>query len=226
VTPRTILLVGTLDTKGPEYAFVRDAVRARGHRTMLVDIGVLGDPFVMPDISADDVARAAGVSRGAIYWHFANRADLVLELYSSLPLPQEELIARELEAENADVFGVLERVGREWIGLLAQDEHRQRILSILLRCDTTGEFASISERQNDIDDEHMQVLEAAFAKAQHQGRLCTCWSPRSAASMLRWVIKGLCSEWLLFGRRFDIAIEGNEALRRLFASYSAQARSG
>jgi TetR/AcrR family transcriptional repressor of mexAB-oprM operon len=176
--------------------------------------------------SMEDVARAAGVSRGAIYWHFANRADLVLELYSSLPLPQEELIARELEAENADVFGVLERVGREWIGLLAQDEHRQRILSILLRCDTTGEFASISERQNDIDDEHMQVLEAAFAKAQHQGRLCTCWSPRSAASMLRWVIKGLCSEWLLFGRRFDIAIEGNEALRRLFASYSAQARSG
>jgi len=62
--------------------------------------------------SMEDVARAAGVTRGAIYWHFANRADLVLELYNSLPMPQEELIARGLEAENADVFGVLERVGR------------------------------------------------------------------------------------------------------------------
>ncbi len=170
--------------------------------------------------SMEDVARAAGVTRGAIYWHFANRADLVLELYNSLPLPQEELIARELEAENADVLAVLERVGREWLDVLAADEHRQRILSILLRCDTSGEFAAISERQNDIDDEHMQALEAAFAKAQHQGRLCACWTPRSAAAQLRWVIKGLCSEWLLFGRRFDIACEGKEALSRLFGSYA------
>ncbi|MCR6499904.1 TetR family transcriptional regulator [Shinella sp. CPCC 101442] len=171
--------------------------------------------------SMEDVARVAGVTRGAIYWHFANRADLVLELYNSLPMPQEELIARELEAENADVFGVLERVGREWLEMLATDEHRQRILSILLRCDTSGEFAAISERQNDLDDEHMQALEAAFAKAEGQGKLGGTWTPRSAASMLRWVIKGLCSEWLLFGRRFDIASEGKEALRRLFATYSA-----
>lgn len=170
--------------------------------------------------SMEDVARAAGVTRGAIYWHFANRADLVLELYNSLPLPQEDLIARELEAEDADVLGVLERVGREWLDLLAEDEHRQRILSILLRCDTSGEFAAISERQNDIDDEHMQVLEAAFAKAERQGKLCTCWTPRAAASQLRWVIKGLCSEWLLFGRRFDIAREGKDALSRLFGSYA------
>jgi TetR/AcrR family acrAB operon transcriptional repressor len=176
--------------------------------------------------SMEDVARAAGVTRGAIYWHFANRADLVLELYNSLPMPQEELIARELEAENADVFGVLERVGREWLELLAADEHRQRILSILLRCDHTGEFSAISERQNDLDDEHMQVLEAAFAKAEGQGKLGSTWTPRSAAAMLRWVIKGLCSEWLLFGRRFDLAGEGNEALRRLFASYAQPAPSG
>ena len=170
--------------------------------------------------SMEDVARAAGVTRGAIYWHFANRADLELELYNSLPLPQEDLIARELEAEDADVLGVLERVGREWLDLLAEDEHRQRILSILLRCDTSGEFAAISERQNDIDDEHMQALEAAFAKAEKQGKLCTCWTPHAAASQLRWVIKGLCSEWLLFGRRFDIAREGKDALRRLFGSYA------
>lgn len=175
--------------------------------------------------SMEDVARAAGVTRGAIYWHFANRADLVLELYNSLPMPQEELIARELEAENADVFGVLERVGREWLEMLATDEHRQRILSILLRCDNTGEFAVISERQNDIDDEHMQALEAAFAKAEGQGKLGGTWTPRSAASMLRWVIKGLCAEWLLFGRRFDIASEGKDALRRLFATYGAHAAS-
>lgn len=58
--PGTVLLLGTLDTKGHEYAFVREAIRARGHQTVLVDLGVLGDPLITPDVPAADVARAAG----------------------------------------------------------------------------------------------------------------------------------------------------------------------
>jgi uncharacterized protein (UPF0261 family) len=60
VTPRTVLLLGTLDTKGHEYGFVRDVIHARGHRTLLVDLGVLGNPLIAPDVAADDVARAGG----------------------------------------------------------------------------------------------------------------------------------------------------------------------
>jgi uncharacterized protein (UPF0261 family) len=60
VTPRTILLLGTLDTKGLEYGYVRDLIHARGHRTLLVDLGVLGEPLIAPDVSADQVATAAG----------------------------------------------------------------------------------------------------------------------------------------------------------------------
>jgi len=66
VTPRTVLLLGTLDTKGQEYAFVRDCIHARGHRTLLVDIGVLGDPTVSPEVTADDVARAGGSDLAAL----------------------------------------------------------------------------------------------------------------------------------------------------------------
>ncbi len=60
VTARTILLLGTLDTKGHEYGYVRDLIHARGHRTLLVDLGVLGEPQIETDVGADDVARAAG----------------------------------------------------------------------------------------------------------------------------------------------------------------------
>lgn len=170
--------------------------------------------------SMEDVARAAGVTRGAIYWHFANRTELFLELYKSVRLPQEDLIARELEAESADVLAVLERAGGDWLELLSTDEQRQRILSILLRCDYGGEFASVCERQVELDAEHTRALEAAFARASSEGRLSSCWTPRSAASALRWTIKGLCCEWLLFGRRFDLAGEGREGLHRLFLSFA------
>ncbi len=60
VTPRTVLLLGTLDTKGGEYGYVRDLIQARGHRTLIVDLGILGTPAIAPDIDADAVARAGG----------------------------------------------------------------------------------------------------------------------------------------------------------------------
>ncbi len=60
--PKPIVLVGSLDTKGAEFGFVRDLIRERGLRTILVDFGVLGDPLSEPDISGDEVARAGGSS--------------------------------------------------------------------------------------------------------------------------------------------------------------------
>lgn len=64
--PRTILLIGTLDTKGTEYEYVRDLIRDRGFDTLTMDAGVLGEPGFAPDISADEVAAAGGDSLEAL----------------------------------------------------------------------------------------------------------------------------------------------------------------
>ncbi len=62
----TVVLIGTLDTKGREYAYLRDRVREHGVDVLLVDAGVLGEPQVDPDVSRDEVARAAGTDVGAL----------------------------------------------------------------------------------------------------------------------------------------------------------------
>lgn len=59
---KTILLIGTLDTKGAEYGYVRDLIVARGHQVMLLNAGVAGEPSLSPDISAEAVAQAGGSS--------------------------------------------------------------------------------------------------------------------------------------------------------------------
>jgi uncharacterized protein (UPF0261 family) len=56
----TVALFGTLDTKGEEYAFLREQVRAHGADVLLVDVGVLGEPSVAPDVTREEVAKAAG----------------------------------------------------------------------------------------------------------------------------------------------------------------------
>jgi uncharacterized protein (UPF0261 family) len=56
----TVVLVGTLDTKGVEYDYLRSRLRERGVDVVLVDAGVLGEPLAEPDVGREEVARAAG----------------------------------------------------------------------------------------------------------------------------------------------------------------------
>ncbi|MEU6084806.1 Tm-1-like ATP-binding domain-containing protein [Streptomyces sp. NPDC047108] len=55
-----VVLVGALDTKGAEYGWVRDRLRHRGAEVVVVDVGIVGEPVVRPDVPRGDVARAAG----------------------------------------------------------------------------------------------------------------------------------------------------------------------
>ena len=57
---KTIALVGAFDTKGAEYGFVRDCIVERGHQTLLINVGVLGEPHLTADVSNAEVVRAAG----------------------------------------------------------------------------------------------------------------------------------------------------------------------
>ncbi len=56
-----VLLIGTLDTKGTEFAFVRDLLHTAGVSTLVVDAGVMGAPAFEPDIGREEVFRSAGV---------------------------------------------------------------------------------------------------------------------------------------------------------------------
>jgi uncharacterized protein (UPF0261 family) len=62
----TIALLGTLDTKGEEYAFLREAVEAAGCDTVLLDGGVIGEPAAAPDVTREEIAAAAGVDLPAL----------------------------------------------------------------------------------------------------------------------------------------------------------------
>ena len=59
---KTVLLIGTLDTKGVEYEFVRGLLHARGLTTLVMDLGIAGAPAFVPDISAAEVATRGGSS--------------------------------------------------------------------------------------------------------------------------------------------------------------------
>jgi uncharacterized protein (UPF0261 family) len=57
---KTVVIVGTLDTKGPEFLFLKQRIESHGLRTLVVNTGILGEPHFTPDVSAAEVARAGG----------------------------------------------------------------------------------------------------------------------------------------------------------------------
>jgi uncharacterized protein (UPF0261 family) len=57
---KTVAIIGALDTKGEEFAFLKAEVEKRGCRTLVINVGVLGPPAFQPDVPADEVAAAAG----------------------------------------------------------------------------------------------------------------------------------------------------------------------
>jgi uncharacterized protein (UPF0261 family) len=88
----TVVLLGTLDTKGEEYDFLRRKVREEGVDVLLVDTGILGAPLAEPDVSREEVAEAAGADarelaesgdRGAAVEAMARgAAEIVKELHA------------------------------------------------------------------------------------------------------------------------------------------------
>ncbi len=88
-----VLLIGTLDTKGPEVAYVRDRLRDLGVATVVADSGILGEPLdIVPDVTRADVARRGGTtidalrnagSRGAaVHGMLAGLEGLALDMYA------------------------------------------------------------------------------------------------------------------------------------------------
>jgi uncharacterized protein (UPF0261 family) len=82
VTRPTVVLVGTLDTKGEEYAFLRERLEQAGVATLLVDVGTLGPPRAQADVPREEVAAAGGFDLAAL----TDRGGAVLAMCTAAPV--------------------------------------------------------------------------------------------------------------------------------------------
>ena len=81
---KTIAVVGTLDTKGEEHAFVAGVIRSQGHAALLIDVGGLDKPQVRPDITREEVAAAAGIDLPALAAR-KDRGEMIAALARAAP---------------------------------------------------------------------------------------------------------------------------------------------
>lgn len=63
---KAVVILGTLDTKGVEFKFIKDIIEGEGVKTITVNAGVKGKPFFEPDVGSEEVAQAGGVPLAAL----------------------------------------------------------------------------------------------------------------------------------------------------------------
>lgn len=88
----TIAVLGTLDSKGEEHAFVAGLIRERGHVALLIDVGSGGPPVVKPDISREEVAAAACMDLGPLIAK-QDRGECVVAMSQAAPVLLAKLAA-------------------------------------------------------------------------------------------------------------------------------------
>ena len=88
----TIAVIGTLDSKGHEHAFVADLIHKRGHTPVLIDLGTGTDPQVTPDITRFQVAEAAGLDLQTLIDQ-QDRGECVVAMSKAAPVLLAQLVA-------------------------------------------------------------------------------------------------------------------------------------
>ena len=90
----TIAVLGTMDTKGEEHAFVANLIKQRGHQVLVIDTGTLDAPKLSPDITRQEVAAAAGADLNALVAK-KDRGEAVAAMSRGAPSVLAKLVAEQ-----------------------------------------------------------------------------------------------------------------------------------
>ncbi|MCZ7566151.1 MAG: TetR family transcriptional regulator [Burkholderiales bacterium] len=155
--------------------------------------------------SLAEVADAAGVTRGAIYWHFKDKADLFQALVRRVEMPINAALEEMSRASAADPLGAVRRLAVHALQGLAADRRTQAVFDVVfLRCEYTEELAPVRARQLGDRKDCLRRCEAAFERAIAKGELPAGTDARVAAQGLYALVTGLMRSWVETPGRFDL----------------------
>lgn len=169
--------------------------------------------------SLSDIAKKAGVTRGAIYWHFKNKHDIFAAMFDRQRLPMESLVMRAEDPDESDPLG---RFREALIYVLRQtvlDPGRRRVFEIMFqKCEFTMETDPLMQRQQEAFREGALSARRTFQNAIAHGQLPETLDIERAVIQLHVQITGLLYVWLLLPDSFDLQAEAPHFVDRYLDS--------
>jgi len=169
------------------------------------------------------IAKRAGVTRGAIYFHFPDKTEIYRALIDRIIFPQEEMIREVETSQLVNPLDMLEQVACRRLACFCHNQRQQRVVIILTqRCEYVGEFAEIMGRLRQAVDRMIHLFTRLLKLADERGMLNKDWPPSEAARTIVATFSGLIGEWLDSGRSFDLERVGARTITALITSFRPQ----
>jgi TetR/AcrR family acrAB operon transcriptional repressor len=175
--------------------------------------------------SLQEIAQEAGLTRGAIYWHFENKADVFDAMMQRVTLPMVASLNSQPHVEAADPLQHLRRNVATAFHQTVHDQQVRRVFEIAShKVEYVDELQALRERHINEREACMGDLHRLLALAVERGQLTPGVNVRVAAIGLHALIDGLMHNWLLHPQSFDLEVVGAQALDAHLAGLAARKR--
>lgn len=163
--------------------------------------------------SLHDIAVQAGVTRGAVYWHFKDKSDLFIAMMDRVCMPMEDAAqalgrdadAAVLPAVRAQLLDIFSRVVR--------NAQVRRVFEIAThKVEYVGELAAVRERHLAYQRDYLATLERALRHGQRSGEIVARPTAKLLALGIHAVFDGLVQSWILDPTAFDLMVTGAKVL--------------
>ncbi len=184
----------------------RTKIEAAATRDALLDaaLRVFRDRGVA-HTSLEEVAAAAGVTRGAVYWHFKDKADLFTALCERVQLPMEAMLAAAGETRHDDPLDTLRSLAVNCLTNLASDPRTQAVFDVIFhKCEFAEGMASVAERQHSTCDGCLVSVERLLKQAVARSQLPRDTDTLLAARCMNAFVVGVMHEWVQRPNAYDL----------------------
>ena len=152
----------------------------------------------------DDVARLAGVTRGAVYWHFGSKAGLFEALLEGSSTRVSEVVLGAFR-EDGNFTEVVGAAFQRLLTMVEQDRGLQAVMELaLLKTEDSPELRTVRRRQLEAADTLVQALAEIMRQAATRMQIRPDISPEAAARGMLALQQGIIQQWLLHPRAFSL----------------------
>ena len=175
--------------------------------------------------SLQDIARAAGCTRGAIYWHFKDKADLFNAMLARTTLPLEDSLTQLDAPGRTDPLADVIQSSLNVFHQVMHDPRTQRVFDIAtLKIELVAELDGVRRRHVEVQENCALHIGQALTRAQAAGLLRPELEPAMLTLTLLAIVNGLIHNWMLAPGRFDLCEVGARSLNLFLDGIRAPAR--
>lgn len=163
--------------------------------------------------SLNDIAVAAGTTRGAIYWHFKDKADLFNAMMDRVTLPMEESLQCAAASDAPDPVAEIRMAMLEALRKTATDAQTRRVFEVAThKVEYVAELMAVQQRHLRVRDECQARIRQALERASALSGQPLPVTAEMAAIGLHALVNGLIQNWLLDPLAFDLMEAGRHTI--------------